>query len=243
MTIILHKQKVFMTSKLLIALFLTEKSLQITQIISTFNNSGYNILIIDDGTTETLINVIEKHPPLVIIKHAEPIGTGACFISAYQYAKDFGYETLITMNFTDPITNQEIETLLSNLQYGYDIVNLSRILENFEYPSIPNNYSIIMQEISESIQQCTGYDITDPLSEIKAYSVNSLVPLELTDFSHGAYIQLWIQAYHYGMSVFEIPALSDHLFGQELELYDEPSLYFLSIIHTEKYLYPDTEIQ
>jgi hypothetical protein len=61
--------------------------------------------------------------------------------------------------------------------------------------------------------------------------------MELTEFNHGLFLQLWIQAPYFGLAMIEIPARSGTGFGDELNMYENPVELFLSLIETEKFLY------
>ena len=61
--------------------------------------------------------------------------------------------------------------------------------------------------------------------------------MDLTAEDHGIFLQLFVQSSYFGYNVIEIPSESDSLFGEELNLYDNPLESFIAVIETEKYLY------
>jgi len=210
--------------------------------ISLLKNINCDVLLIDDGSTDRTYDVVKEHSWLMYIKHAQNLGSGASFITAYEYARDLNYDVIITMDHHNVKYAEEISQLMDNIAYGYDIVNSSRILENFDYHRIPQRHIDVTAELSGTINALTGYDLTDPLSGIKALRTESLQKMELTEFNHGLYLQLWIQAFYFGLNIIEIPAQSGIGFGEELLLYNDPLDLFLSLIHTEKYLYNKNSI-
>ena len=199
-----------------------------------------DILIIDDASTDETFESIPDDNWVKCIKKEMELGYGALFITGLEYALDMDYEYVI---FIDPESDDfslEIPSILENLKYGYDIVSSSRILESFHYREIPENYIEITRGISERINEVTGFDLTDPLSRIKAFRVKALKEMNLTDFSDGILLQLWIQAAHFGLTIHEIPSQSDNIygvFGTELDEYEDPLGFFLALIETENYLY------
>jgi glycosyltransferase involved in cell wall biosynthesis len=203
-------------------------------LLKSLNNE---VLLIDDGSTDDTYDIIKEHSWLKYIKHGQNLGNGASFITAYEYARDMNYDMIITLDHLNIQYGKEISQLMDNISYGYDIVNSSRILENFNYRKIAQHYIDITAGISESIHDLTGFDLTDPLSGIRALRVDSLKHMELTEFTHGLYLQLWIQAHYFGLNIIEIPAQTGAGFGDELRIYDDPLNFFLSILNTEKYLY------
>lgn len=200
-------------------------------------------LVIDDGSTDNTYNVIKDQKWIKYIKHELQLGQGASFTTAYEYARDMDYNTIFLFDHLNTSYKEELDQLMENLSYGYDIVNSSRILENYNYKDIQPEHISLTAEISDTLKSITTYDITDPLSGIKALRMEALKNMELTETTHGLFLQLWIQAHYFGLSIIEIPALTGNGFGSELNLYTDPLGYFLSIMETEKYLYPDKNLQ
>ncbi|OHD70703.1 MAG: hypothetical protein A2W19_12030 [Spirochaetes bacterium RBG_16_49_21] len=205
--------------------------------VSSLKDIGNDILLVDDGSTDSTFNVIKDLSWMKYIKHEQNLGSGASFITAYEYARDLDYEIMITLDHRNVRYEEEISQLMDNITYGYDIVNSSRILENFDYQDISPSYIETTEDLSVSIKDITGFDLTDPLSGIKAIRTESLRNMELTEFNHGLFLQLWIQAHYFGLSLIEIPARSGYGFGEELTVYPDPLGLFMSIIEAEKYLY------
>jgi glycosyltransferase involved in cell wall biosynthesis len=205
-------------------------------------NINNDILLVDDGSIDDTYTVIKEYPWIKYIKHADILGRGASFITAYEYARDLNYDVMIFLDYLNTRFGEEISLLMENIDYGYDIVNSSRILENYNYRLIPQYNIDVTSELSHKIKEITGFDLTDPLSGIKAIRTDSLTNMELTEFSHGLYIQLWIQSYYFGLNIIEIPAQSGNGFGEELAIYNDPLSVFLPIINTEKYLYSKKSI-
>ena len=197
-----------------------------------------NILIIDDGSQDIPENFTDK--PL--IRKEQPLGYGASFIAGLEYAQDLKYETII---FTNPENNSakyDITELLEHIKYGYDIVTASRIADKFS--SSENNTLIeITEELSKNLHNFDkSIEISDPLSGIIAISLNSIELLELTEYSHAILLQLWVQAAHFKLTFTEIASGFEGDFGIELSEYDNPIKTMLTILETEKYLYPNKPI-
>ena len=132
--------------------------------------------------------------------------------------------------------------MIENLNYGYDLVTCSRVLENRQAETMNNDALAITETVGDKIAEISKIDITDPLSGILAADMKALEPMELTDETHGVLLQLWVQAAYFKLTSMEIPAASGESFGSELNGYEDPLGLFLSILETERYLYPEKTI-
>ncbi len=203
-----------------------------------------DILIIDDGTGLDLIPILENNPHCQYIRHEQQLGFGAVFMTGYAFARDMNFEIIIMLDIRNANFTSDIIPILENLNYGYDIITCSRILENVNHESLSEDYIRITSIISEALHEITDLDLTDPLSGIQAYRVASLEQMELTEFSHTLLLQLWVQAHYFDLTILEIPTQTNgESFGSELDQYDEPLDLFLATLESENYLYKKGNIQ
>ncbi len=227
-----------MKSSTIIIIPVYNSSTRIKELVNKLSNyKNTDILLVDDGSTENLLDMFEDNSSIKYIKHETCLGYGASIITGYKYARDFNYDKFITVDPAGTDYSVDISEMIENINYGYDIVTCSRILENYNHSKIPERYIKITGTISSVLNNETEFDLTDPLSGIKAYKTSSLDKMELTDFSHGILLQIIIQSCYFGLDIFELPSRSETAFGYELDQYDDCLNYFLSIINTEKYLY------
>ncbi len=227
-----------MESKLLILIPAYNQGEQIKQNLPLLEEINSDILMIDDGSTDNTYNIIKDLAWIKYIKHEDNLGFGALIITGYEYARDLGYDIIIILNLNNNKFKAEIQELMNTINYGYDIVNSSRILENYNYQAIPQEFISLTSDLSIQIREITGFDITDPLSGILAIRIEALKNMELTEFNHSLLLQLWIQANYFALSIIEIPAQSGIGFGEELTIYDDPLGLFLTLMESEKILYP-----
>ncbi len=218
------------------ALFIHKK----LPLLQSFPN--LDICLINDGSSDNSSELIEELEGIVSIHHEIPLGYGSALNSGYDYARDLEYERLIILNPENDDPAEDIKNMLENMDYGYDLVSCSRILENRETATMPEDALSTTIALSERLGELTGFDVTDPLSGILAVELSAMEPMELTDETHGYLLQLWIQSSYFKLMVMEIPATSGEGFGLELQDYEDPSGHFLSILETERYLYPNTSI-
>lgn len=206
-------------------------------ILEIQNFDKVDLLIIDDGSEYDILDEIKEFKFVKSIIHDEGLGFGACFASAVNFARDLEYKYLITLNPEETGFVKDIPNIINNLDYGYDIVTCSRILENSNYSKIDGNIITFFDELTDYLNKVTELNLTDPLSQNKGYNVSTTKDMDLTAEDHGIFLQLFVQSSYFGYNVIEIPSESDSLFGEELNLYDNPLESFIAVIETEKYLY------
>ena len=233
-----------MSHKILFVIPAYNNPIEVNNTLSILKNMEYNdSLIIDDGSTIDLFRSIQDSEYIKYIKHDENLGFGAVFISAIKYAKDFSFEYVLFLNPLFEETNKEIPQIIENIEYGFDIITISRVLENYTIVDIQNDKTEIVSMISQNLKEVTSFDLTDPLSEMLAIKIGSLENMEFSEFDHGLFIQLWIQAAFFGLNCLELPAQSEiKTYFDELDNYEDPLGYFLTLIEAEKFLYHKGEI-
>jgi len=232
-----------MKNKNLLIINICNDSKFISESIHTLNKiSNADVLIVDDGSTDDIESIISENTWLKYIKKEMSIGYGESFVTGCEYARDMGYEIIIILNPENSDFNKNFTNIINEINYGYDIVNSSRILENYEYEMISKKYIESTEIIAGCLNEITGYSLTDPLSGNVGLKLKAIENMELTDDTHGILLQLWIQAHYFGLETTEIPSESESNFGQELELYEDYEDMFLAIIETEKYLYKKGKI-
>jgi len=196
-----------------------------------------DILIIDDASDDGLDEVIDEINGVVCIRHELPLGFGARLIRGYEYGRDMGYEILIYLDPKNGNPKADIEQMITEMNYGYDYVSCSRVLENQNAALINPSYTKMTEILSNAVRESLNMDITDPLSGIFAVRTDILNKMELTDYTHAIMLQLLVQAASLHIASMEIPSASGESFGLEFEEYDDPVGEFLSAMETEKYLY------
>jgi len=226
-----------MTKKILFFLHFDNNSKQLEKFILKFKSTiEMDLLIVDDGSSKEIYDEISAIRKIFYIKHEKFLGYGASFLSALEFSNSFDYDILISYDLRTSLTN--LDVLLENINYGFDVVSISRILENYNHENFSPEYHDITLELSSKINEITEFNITDPLSKVKAYNLNSIKDFELTEFDYSIFIQIWIQSAFYGLNIIELPMVdvndviedeigSDEFFLQRLLAFSE----------TEKFLY------
>ncbi len=206
-------------------------------ILEIQNLDKVDLLIIDDGSDYDILEEIKEFKFVKSIIHDESLGFGACLASAVSFARDLEYNYLLTLNPEETGFIKDVPNIINNLDYGFDIVTCSRILENSNYSKIDENIITFFSELTDYLNKVTELNLTDPLSVNKGYNISTTKDMDLTAEDHGVFLQLFVQSSYFGYNIIELPSESDSLFGEELNYYENPLESFIAVIETEKYLY------
>jgi len=162
------------------------------------------ILTIDDGSTDGTAGILAAETDLLQVKHDRNRGYGAAVATAFQFALDHGYDTLVTMDCDGQHEPGRIPVLLEAL-HGVDIVSGSRYLRDFRQDTpAPSDRSSINATITKELNAAFGFGITDAFCGFKAYRVAALRGLKITESGWGMPLQVWVQAAVHGLRIREI---------------------------------------
>jgi len=195
-----------------------------------------DILVINDGSTDRTADRLARQPGLQIVTHETNRGYGAALISAFAYALDRGYATLVTMDCDGQHEPARIPVLLEAI-HDADIVSGSRYLRDFRQNNLaPQDRRRINHQITTELNQRLGLQLTDAFCGFKAYRREALCRLRITETGWGMPLQLWVQAAQLGLRIKEVGVprlyLDPHrAFGGVLDDAAERLAYYRSIIN------------
>lgn len=200
-------------------------------------NTDSDILIINDGSTDNSLKIIESCG-VKTITHPENQGYGKSLIDGFDFAISRGYKYAVTMDCDEQHEPHLIPAFLKEIN-GFDVISGSRYLKDFpSNNSPPQDRKYINEQITKIINRRTGYNLTDSFCGFKAYRVDSLKKLRLTEWGYGMPLQLWIQAWNKGLAVKEYPVerIYKNLgrsFGEELDDPQKRLSYYKRVIELE----------
>src|SRR5690606_12862504 len=105
--------------------------------------------------------------------------------------------------------------------------------------AVPADRRRINQQVTQLINQLTGYKLTDAFCGFKAYRVPALARLRLSEPGYAFPLQFWIQAHRAGLTVIEHPVPLIYVpnferrFGGELDDAQKRLAYYLEVIEKE----------
>lgn len=163
-----------------------------------------NVLVVDDGSTDATPAMLSRFRSLHVIRHAANRGYGAALRSAFQHAIDSGYQTLVTIDCDGQHEPQRIPIFAESCD-NCDIVSGSRYLQ--ELPGgdpAPWDRRQINRVITEELNRRLGLHLTDAFCGFKAYRVEALRQLRISELGYAMPLQLWCQAARLGLRIREL---------------------------------------
>ena len=217
-----------MSHRFLTALPVFNEVTTVCSVLDEVANYSDDILVVDDGSTDGTLDLLRTRKDITLIEHAENQGYGGALITAFNHAIQNNYDVLVTIDCDGQHEPQRIRHFVSeSAATGADIVSGSRYLKEFNDNTLPPvDRRKINVDITRLLNEKLGYELTDAFCGFKAYRVDALRKLELTEKGYAMPLELWVQAWCQSLSVVELPVPliyldEDRSFGDNL---DDPSV-------------------
>jgi dolichol-phosphate mannosyltransferase len=174
------------------------------------NWSG-DIVAIDDNSTDGSLEVLKDFAGISVLHNIDNAGAGGVLLRGFDYAASRGFTNVITMDADGQHSPKCISTFLLELEKcrcccDCDFVWGSRYLEGSgEVPHAFEARQQVNREITHRLSEVTGYKLSDAFCGFRAYRVESLKRLDITETGYGMFLQMTILAARAGMSIREIP--------------------------------------
>ena len=169
-----------------------------------------DILVVDDGSTDGTAALLQQMDGIAVESHAVNMGYGAALRTAFEFAITNGYDALVTIDCDgqhQPRLIPELAAALESEEFGpCDIVSGSRYLEIFDENTLPPaGRRQINAQITAQLRDCFGLNLTDSFCGFKAYRVESLRHLKITELGYAMPLQLWVQCVRAKLRIREFP--------------------------------------
>lgn len=229
-----------MSERVLLAIPVFNEERYVTPVLDQARVYCRNILVIDDGSTDTTPALLEKSEGIHVIRHSFNRGYGESLADAFRFAQREQYEWLITMDCDEQHEASSIPKFVAAASQGEaDIISGTRYPKGHDADAAaPADRRAINRRITAMINQRLGLNITDAFCGFKAYRVSALRHLAITVPGYAMPMQFWVQVARAGLCVWELPVpliyndLTRH-FGGSL---DDPAVrlaHYLDVFEAE----------
>ncbi len=166
-----------------------------------------DVLVVDDGSTDGTADLLRERGDVRVVRHAENRGYGAALATAFQTARDGGWDGLVTIDCDGQHQPRLIPDFTAALtERRADIVSGSRYLASFPGDTAPPvARRRINAEITAEINARLGLALTDAFCGFKAYTRRALERLRPTETGYAMPLEVWVQAAAAGLTVVELP--------------------------------------
>lgn len=211
------------------------------------------VLVVDDGSNDGTSQRLQRRndtfsvtdggnseptpPGVAVLTHAVNRGYGGALASAFNYAIAQDFKWLVTIDCDGQHQPQLIGKFIETAETSeVDIVSGSRYLQAFEGDSLPpEQRRKVNATITAALNRNLGFHLTDAFCGFKAYRVESLKKLSVTEFGYGMPLELWVQAACHELRVIELPVprvytQETRSFGEHLDDTERRLAYYRQVI-------------
>jgi glycosyltransferase involved in cell wall biosynthesis len=196
-----------MTPRFLTALPVYNEAEHVSAVLDEVRRYSPDVLVVDDGSTDGTAELLAARDDIRIVTHKHNQGYGAALSSAFRYAQRFVYDVVVTIDCDGQHEPQRIPRFVAACQGGnVDIVSGSRYLKKYDGDSEPPaQRRWINMQVTAELNRRFGLALTDAFCGFKAYRVEALKGLRITEKGYGMPLELWVQAARAGLRVVELP--------------------------------------
>ncbi len=234
-----------MDSRILVAIPVYNEQKYVTKVLEEVGHYAREILVIDDGSTDDTPSLLARQP-VDVIRHRQNRGYGTSLIDAFRWCQCYRYEWVITMDCDEQHEPASLPDFVAAIeQDDADIISGSRYLgcDRCGDPP-PADRRKINGIITQQINDCLGFHLTDAFCGYKAYRVSALRQLELSETGYAFPLQFWVQSAAHQLRVKEIPIRliyndPNRSFGGPLNDADRRLKHYREVLQRELAKFPD----
>lgn len=232
-----------MSRRVLTALPVYNEAKHVASVLREVRRYASDVLVVDDGSTDGTAERLAEFPDVAVVRHEPNRGYGAALRSAFEYAIQREFDVLVTIDCDGQHEPRRIPELAGRVFPGgeeaIDIVSGSRYLTIFDGDSLPPaDRRRINAEVTAFLNERLGLELTDSFCGFKAYRVEALRNLDITEFGYAMPLQLWVQAVDAGLRIVEHPVPLIYLdeersFGGRLDDAAERRQHYRDVLERE----------
>ena len=193
--------------RILVAIPVYNEERYLPGVLAAVRRYGYDVLVIDDGSTDGTPGLLHEFPEFAQLRHRENRGYGQSLIDAFAYADRHGYDWVITMDCDEQHEPAQIPDFVAAIEADdADVVSGSRYLaEDVNADPPPEERRQINMQLNALIGRVLGLPLTDSFCGFKAHRVAAMRRLRLSEPGYAFPMQFWVQCVQAGLRVVEIP--------------------------------------
>lgn len=203
----------------LVAMPIFNEAKYLRQVLTRVRQYSDEILVVDDGSTDQTPELLAAEKQIHLIRHPQNRGYGQSLIDAFAYARLNGYDWIISMDCDEQHEPAHIPEFLAVAERDEaDIISGSRYLSGFHGDSVPpEDRREINMRITWMLNNVLDMRITDAFCGFKAYRVEAIARLQLTEAGYAFPLQFWVQVVRAKLRIVELPVRL---------LYNDPNRHF-----------------
>jgi dolichol-phosphate mannosyltransferase len=223
----------------LVAIPVYNEERYVERVLARVHEHAPDVLMIDDGSTDSTPSLLAKFP-VDVIRHRRNHGYGRSMRDAFRFAALDGYDWVITMDCDEQHEPASIpEFMAAAARDEFDVISGSRYLTEAPGDDCPPpDRQRINREMTGEINRRLGLSLTDSFCGFKAYRVEAVGRLRLTEDGYAFPMQFWVQAVANGLRIREIPVRLiyndlNRSFGGPLDDAEVRIGHYRSVLHCE----------
>ncbi len=194
-----------MPTKFLTALPVFNEVRHVASVLAEVLRYSSDVLVVDDGSTDGTDALLAARRDIRVRSHVTNQGYGAALSTAFAYAAEHHYDVLVTIDCDGQHEPQRIPQFVAAC-HNVDIVSGSRYLQEFTGDiQAPVERRQINEQITGEVNRRLKLQLTDAFCGFKAYRVDALKRLSISETGYAMPLELWVQAADAGLRIVELP--------------------------------------